>query len=425
MAREILPTVLARRSCEFDCSAPPESANQGSHLTRQPRKPNSTRHRASTNRGRHVGAACTTITVLLGLLAITLTGGATAKRTNAEPDSLRGRRASSLEIADSKTGYIAVAPTPTGEGAWLLESNGRVTRTGDAVGRRGARTNDVFEPAIDIATSSAEGYWIVNFWGKVTPRGDAPNLGSELLPYGNRHIVSITATSSGAGYWLLSNDGVVYPFGDAALLGDARRGDRKRFVDMAVTKSGLGYYLVTLNGTIFAYGDAADLGEPGGFADTSVVGMAADADGHGYWVALSNGTVLSYGAGSNRVHFEASDAVEAVDVMSRPGGGFWTLQGQKIVDHLHPFLLCTRKIESSPTPPFYDDGYGAINPTGTYRGAYQFSRSTWNSTADHAGRPDLVGVDPAEASMIDQDLMALDLYAWQGATPWLGRCAGL
>ena len=73
----------------------------------------------------------------------------------------------------------------------------------------------------------------------------------------------------------------------------------------------------------------------------------------------------------------------------------------------------------------YDNGYAAVNPSGTYRGAYQFSRSTWNNTALRSGRLDLVGVDPAAASVVDQDLLALNLYHWQGAGPWLGRCAGL
>jgi hypothetical protein len=82
----------------------------------------------------------------------------------------------------------------------------------------------------------------------------------------------------------------------------------------------------------------------------------------------------------------------------------------------HPFLACTRRIESG-------GNYAAVNPSGKYRGAYQFSRSTWDSTARHAGWLDLAGVDPAAASPGDQDAMALHLYEWQGASPWGGRCA--
>jgi hypothetical protein len=66
-----------------------------------------------------------------------------------------------------------------------------------------------------------------------------------------------------------------------------------------------------------------------------------------------------------------------------------------------------------------------VSPGGTYRGAYQFDRSTWNSAAGLAGRPDLVGVDPAAALPADQDLLALALFHSRGTQPWGGRCAGL
>ncbi len=85
----------------------------------------------------------------------------------------------------------------------------------------------------------------------------------------------------------------------------------------------------------------------------------------------------------------------------------------------HPFLACTRAHESDTA-----GGYRAVSGSGTYRGAYQFSQSTWNNTARHAGRPDLVGVDPAAAASWDQDFLALDLYQWQGSAPWGHRCTG-
>lgn len=77
------------------------------------------------------------------------------------------------------------------------------------------------------------------------------------------------------------------------------------------------------------------------------------------------------------------------------------------------FLACVRNRESH-------GNYSVHSPGGTYRGAYQFSQSTWNNTASHAGRGDLVGQDPASVSPADQDAMAASLYAWQGRSPWAG-----
>ena len=83
--------------------------------------------------------------------------------------------------------------------------------------------------------------------------------------------------------------------------------------------------------------------------------------------------------------------------------------------HNDPFLVCTRGIESG-------GNYQAYNPAGPYMGAYQFLQSTWDSTANHAGRTGLIGVRPDHATQFDQDDMAWTLYQWQGSRPWGGRC---
>ena len=71
-------------------------------------------------------------------------------------------------------------------------------------------------------------------------------------------------------------------------------------------------------------------------------------------------------------------------------------------------LACIRSIEG---------GYTSVNPAGYY-GAYQFAQGTWNSTASAAGRPDLVGVNPATVSPADQDAMAVNLISRRGLAPW-------
>ncbi len=68
--------------------------------------------------------------------------------------------------------------------------------------------------------------------------------------------------------------------------------------------------------------------------------------------------------------------------------------------------------------------YQAVSPDGLYMGAFQFSQPTWNTAAQAAGRPDLVGVPPNTASKPDQDTVAVALYALDGQQPWLGdRCS--
>jgi hypothetical protein len=54
--------------------------------------------------------------------------------------------------------------------------------------------------------------------------------------------------------------------------------------------------------------------------------------------------------------------------------------------------------------------YHAIDPTGTYRGAYQFDRRTW-ATVGGTG-------DPAAAPPAEQDARAQALYNQRGSAPW-------
>ena len=57
----------------------------------------------------------------------------------------------------------------------------------------------------------------------------------------------------------------------------------------------------------------------------------------------------------------------------------------------------------------------AISPGGTYRGKYQFSRSTWHNLGGSG--------DPADAPEWLQDRLALKLYRQSGTSPW-PNCGG-
>ena len=104
-----------------------------------------------------------------------------------------------------------------------------------------------------------------------------------------------------------------------------------------------------------------------------------------------------------------SIAFVAPTIVTPPSNG-----GRVSAHHDDPFLVCTRARESA-------GQYTVVSPSGYY-GAYQFLPSTWDTTASHVGRLDIVGVLPSHASEYDQDEMAWALYQWQGNSPWGGRC---
>jgi peptidoglycan hydrolase CwlO-like protein len=84
---------------------------------------------------------------------------------------------------------------------------------------------------------------------------------------------------------------------------------------------------------------------------------------------------------------------------------------------LNAFLSCVVQAESG-------GDYAAVSPGGLYRGAFQFSQSTWDSAAGAAGLGLLVGVPPNLASRAEQDTVAVALFAMDGQQPWLGdRCS--
>lgn len=79
------------------------------------------------------------------------------------------------------------------------------------------------------------------------------------------------------------------------------------------------------------------------------------------------------------------------------------------------FFACVRWRESH-------GDYTAVNPTGTFMGAYQIYQGGWDVYAARMGRDDLVGIPPHTASPADQDAVALAMYNDLGTRPWGGAC---
>jgi hypothetical protein len=121
---------------------------------------------------------------------------------------------------------------------------------------------------------------------------------------------------------------------------------------------------------------------------------AAQGNAIGAYITAAQSAAAAQQATPRHAQSQATTPVHAANGSS-PGG----------------FLACVRQRESG-------GDYGAVNRHSGTAGAYQFMPGTWNSTASSAGRPDLVGVNPAAASPADQDAMAQHLYATRGASPW-------
>lgn len=92
---------------------------------------------------------------------------------------------------------------------------------------------------------------------------------------------------------------------------------------------------------------------------------------------------------------------------------------------LSPFLLISLSIRTAQAD--HDPWQGVIqcesggdfgHNSGYYKGAFQFDPGTWNGIAADAGRPDLIGVNPAFASPADQYAMANALLARSGIGQW-------
>ena len=132
---------------------------------------------------------------------------------------------------------------------------------------------------VDIeSTPTGQGYWLLDTEGFVWAFGDAPYLGDAGAVAGDPAL-SITSTASGQGYWVFTLAGCVLTFGDATWHGDmCGQPLNAGIVGSAVTPSGDGYYLLGSDGGVFSFGDAAFHGSTGSLVlNQPVVGMAVTA----------------------------------------------------------------------------------------------------------------------------------------------------
>ena len=160
------------------------------------------------------------------------------------------------------------------------------------------------------ATRTGNGYWLVASDGGVFSFGDAAFHGSTGSIRLNKPIVAMAATPTGAGYWFVASDGGVFAFGDAGFLGSAGGALAGRaIVAMAGSPAGDGYWLVASDGGVIPEGAAGSFGSPSGTPLTSPIAtVAVTPGGTGYWLGALDGGLFGYGSVTRVV--SASSAVD-------------------------------------------------------------------------------------------------------------------
>ncbi|HEU5002201.1 MAG TPA: IPT/TIG domain-containing protein [Actinomycetota bacterium] len=189
-----------------------------------------------------------------------------------------------------------------------------------------AVTTPAADPAAGAAPASGQGYWLVASDGGIFNYGDAGFFGSAGAIHLNKPVVGLAATADGNGYWLVASDGGIFTYGDAGFSGSAGGIHlNKPIVGMASTADGRGYWLVASDGGIFNYGDAGFFGSAGAInLNKPIVGMAPGGAGSGYWLVASDGGIFNYSTpfygSAGAVHLNRP----IVSMAPTPdGGGYW------------------------------------------------------------------------------------------------------
>ncbi len=204
---------------------------------------------------------------------------------------------------------VGITPSASRTGYWLVASDGGIFSFGTSsfygsipeIGLHPAGSglpHSLNAPIVAMVPSvTGHGYFMVASDGGVFAFGDAHFAGSCPGIGGcDGTAVSVMPDATGMGYWLVTNVGAVYAFGDATFYG-APSASSVLVVDAVATPDWHGYWLLYANGVVEGFGDAATMGSPLGYVNSFNPASAIfpTADGKGYWVAAARGDVFSYG----------------------------------------------------------------------------------------------------------------------------------
>jgi lysophospholipase L1-like esterase len=112
-----------------------------------------------------------------------------------------------------------MAASRSGARTWFATPDGQV-EPGRGTPSYGSLSSPPRAPIVGMsATASGQGYWLVASDGGVFSFGDASFFGSTGAMHLNQPVVGMSATPSGHGYWFVASDGGVFSFGDARYCG--------------------------------------------------------------------------------------------------------------------------------------------------------------------------------------------------------------
>jgi len=213
---------------------------------------------------------------------------------------------------------VALVPTATGKGYWIVQCDGSVYHVGDA-----ARVNGVkrtHQPFVAAVAARPRGLWVVARDGTVVPTGGAPTLSFAAPVVGP--IVAATGTPDGKGVVEVTAHGAV------------RSSETRTTTDVPLT-----HVVAVTNGGAWLVDDAGHGagGPPGSSPDPPVA--AAIAVGNGLLLAGADGSIAARGDASGGCDAKARalpDAVRGVlkattlpvvtALAAAPNGGYWIMR---------------------------------------------------------------------------------------------------
>jgi hypothetical protein len=199
--------------------------------------------------------------------------------------------------APSNALVVGIQTAPSGNGAWVVASDGGVFTYGSAAFHGSLGNVRLNAPVVGMAaTPDGSGYWLVAADGGVFTFGDAAFHGSLGNVRLNAPVVGMAATPDGGGYWLVAADGGVFTFGDATFNGSLGSVPLNAPIVGMAAGPHIGYWLVASDGGVFTFGGVPFKGSMGGRQlNAPVSGMAATSSGAGYWLVGSDGGIFTFG----------------------------------------------------------------------------------------------------------------------------------